>query len=372
MDNIQLEEKVIELADAIKKIADISSDDYFYRVILFPDEITTALKREGEKEFSEDLLENWKNITIAPTKFNQHQNYILRLARIAQKVNNEFSYDAFSNMYSSTLAELYTIRSNFSENIATVNNLVEKAHSSDTKTILLDSLKRLNELFSILNNNILARLIELEKDIIPIHKHFEANVVALPDKHLMSINAISESLSMVHEDMKLAFNASKFITQEDDLEKGIYSDVFLKSYSNASPFIDNVFHTSFTVCTEIQALVGRLESLKNGECGVFDFLEMIAHINFEDTMISFSNNAQELILLHYSVKKEIRRLEAEFEETKDKKIMSGIGTLATLSRLLNIVIDKAEKCPYQYLKDLSLLKSNLAVAGKELLEQGKV
>ena len=89
-------------------------------------------------------------------------------------------------------------------------------------------------------------------------------------------------------------------------------------------------------------------------------------------MISFSNNAQELILLHYSVKKEIRRLEAEFEETKDKKIMSGIGTLATLSRLLNIVIDKAEKCPYQYLKDLSLLKSNLAVAGKELLEQGKV
>ena len=372
MDNIQLEEKVIELADAIKKIADISSDDYFYRVILFPDEITTALKREGEKEFSEDLLENWKNITIAPTKFNQHQNYILRLARIAQKVNNEFSYDAFSNMYSSTLAELYTIRSNFSENIATVNNLVEKAHSSDTKTILLDSLKRLNELFSILNNNILARLIELEKDIIPIHKHFEANVVALPDKHLMSINAISESLSMVHEDMKLAFNASKFITQEDDLENGIYSHVFLKSYSNASPFIDNVFHTSFTVCTEIQALVGRLESLKNGECGVFDFLEMIAHINFEDTMISFSNNAQELILLHYSVKKEIRRLEAEFEETKDKKIMSGIGTLATLSRLLNIVIDKAEKCPYQYLKNLSLLKSNLAVAGKELLEQGKV
>ena len=29
MDNIQLEEKVIELADAIKKIADISNDDYF-------------------------------------------------------------------------------------------------------------------------------------------------------------------------------------------------------------------------------------------------------------------------------------------------------------------------------------------------------
>ena len=188
----------------------------------------------------------------------------------------------------------------------------------------------------------------------------------------MSINAISESLSMVREDMKLAFNASKFITQEDDLEKGIYSDVFLKSYSNASPFIDNVFHTSFTVCTEIQALVGRLESLKNGECGVFNFLEMIANVNFEDTMISFENNAQELILLHYSVKKELRRLEAELEENKNDKIKSGLGTLATLSRLLNIIIGKAEKCPYQYLKDLSLLKSNLAVAGRELLEQGKV
>ena len=372
MDNIQLEEKVIELADAIKKIADISNDDYFYRVILFPDEIITALENEGEKEFSEDLMANWKNVTIAPDKFNQEQNYILRLSRIARKIQNEFGYDAFYNAYSYTLTELYTIRSNFSENIATVNNLVEKVHSSDTKAILLDSLRRLNELFSILNNNILARLIELEKDIIPIHKHFEANVVALPDKHFISINAISESLSMVHEDMKLAFNASKFITQEDDLEKGIYSDVFLKSYSNASPFIDNVFHTSFTVCTEIQALVGRLESLKNGECGVFEFLEMLAKVNFEDSMISFRNNAQELLPLQYSVKKELRRLEAEFEEKKDNKITSGLGTLATLSRLLNIIIEKSESCPYRYLKDLRILKELIAVASKELLEQGVV
>ena len=372
MDNIQLEEKVIELADAIKKIADISNDDYFYRVILFPDEIITALENEGEKEFSEDLRANWKNVTIAPDKFNQEENYILRLSRIARKIQNEFGYEAFHNVYLGTLTDLYTIRSNFSENIATVNNLVEKVHSSDTKAILLDGLKRLNELFSILNNNILARLIELEKDIIPIHKHFEANVVALPDKHFISINAISESLSMVHEDMKLAFNASKFITQEDDLEKGIYSDVFLKSYSNASPFIDNVFHTSFTVCTEIQALVGRLESLKNGECGVFEFLEMLAKVNFEDSMISFRNNAQELLPLQYSVKKELRRLEAEFEEKKDNKITSGLGTLATLSRLLNIIIEKSESCPYRYLKDLRILKELIAVASRELLEQGVV
>lgn len=372
MENIQLEEKVIELADAIKKIADISNDDYFYRVILFPDEIITALENEGEKEFSEDLRANWKNVTIAPDKFNQEENYILRLSRIARKIQNEFGYEAFHNVYLGTLTDLYTIRSNFSENIATVNNLVEKVHSSDTKAILLDGLKRLNELFSILNNNILARLIELEKDIIPIHKHFEANVVALPDKHFISINAISESLSMVHEDMKLAFNASKFITQEDDLEKGIYSDVFLKSYSNASPFIDNVFHTSFTVCTEIQALVGRLESLKNGECGVFEFLEMLAKVNFEDSMISFRNNAQELLPLQYSVKKELRRLEAEFEEKKDNKITSGLGTLATLSRLLNIIIEKSESCPYRYLKDLRILKELIAVASRELLEQGVV
>lgn len=372
MDNIQLEEKVIELADAIKKIADISNDDYFYRVILFPDEIITALENEGEKEFSEDLRANWKNVTIAPDKFNQEQNYILRLSRIARKIQNEFGYEAFHNVYLGTLADLYTIRSNFSENIATVNNLVEKVHSSDTKAILLDSLKRLNELFSILNNNILARLIELEKDIIPIHKHFGKYVVALPDNHFVSINAISESLSVVNEDMKLAFNASKHIPQVDDLEKDVYSDVFLKSYSNASPFIDNVFHTGFTVCTEIQTLLGRLESLKNGECGVFIFLEMLAHINFEDTMISFRNNAQELLPLQYSVKKELRRLEAEFEEKKDNKITSGLGTLATLSRLLNIIIEKSESCPYRYLKDLRILKELIAVAGRELIEQGKV
>ena len=100
-------------------------------------------------------------------------------------------------------------------------------------------------------------------------------------------------------------------------------------------------------------------------------MEMLAKVNFEDSMISFRNNAQELLPLQYSVKKELRRLEAEFEEKKDDKIHSGLGTLATLSRLLNIIIDKAEKCSYQYLKDLSLLKSDIAVAGKELLEQGK-
>ena len=372
MDNIQLEEKVIELADATKKIADISNDDYFYRLTLFPDEIITALENEGEKEFSEDLMANWKNVTIAPDKFNQEENYILKLSNTAQHIKSELSCNIFNLVYTTTLDKLYTIRSNFSENIAIVNNLVEKVHSSDTKTIILDSLRRLNELFSILNNNILVPLIELEKDFIPIQKHFEIYVTTLPDKHFISVNAISESLSMVRGDMKLAFNASKFITQEDDLEKGIYSDVFLESYSNASPFIDNVFHTSFTVCTEIQALVGRLESLKNGECGVFEFLEMLAKVNFEDSMISFRNNAQELLPLQYSVKKELRRLEAEFEEKKDNKITSGLGTLATLSRLLNIIIEKSESCSYRYLKDLRILKELIAVAGKELLEQGKV
>lgn len=371
MDNIQLEEKVIELAEAIKKIADISNDDYFYRVILFPDEIITALENEGEKEFSEDLMANWKNVTIAPDKFNQEENYILKLSGTARYIKSELSCNVFNLVYTNTLTKLYTIRSNFSENIATVNNLVEKVHSSDTKTIILDSLRRLNELFSILNNNILARLIELEKDINPIQKHFGIYVTTLPDKHFASVNAILESLSMVRKDMKLAFNASKFITQEDDLEKEIYSDVFLKSYSNASTFIDNVFHTGFTVCTEIQTLLGRLESLKNGECGFYNFLQLITTVDFEETMISFRNNAQELIPLQYSVKKELRRLEAELEEKKDNKIKSGLGTLATLSRLLNIIIEKAEKCPYQYLKDLSLLKSNMVVAGTELVEQGK-
>lgn len=372
MGNTQLEEKVLELADAINEIGKVSNYDYFYKTLISFDELIYALKIGGETEFCEELSANWKNIAVAPDKYNQEQNYFIRLAGIAHRIKNKFGFSAFFLAYLSTLTKLYEIRSNFSENIETVNKLLEKVQELETKKRISDSLGRLNELFSFFNTNILVQLIELEKDIIPIQKHFESHVVALPEKHFVSINAISESLSVVHEDMKLAFNASKHIPQVDDLEKDVYSDVFLKSYSNTSPFISNVYHTALTVCAEIQALVGRLESLKNGECGVFNFLEMLAHINFEDTMISFSNNAQELILLHYSVKKEIRRLEAEFEETKDKKIMSGIGTLATLSRLLNIVIDKAEKCPYQYLKDLSLLKSNIAVAGRELIEQGKV
>ena len=373
MENTQLEEKVLELASSIKKIGEISNDDYFYRTILFPGELVSALESEGEKDFSEDLLENWKNVTVAPTKHNQEQNYILRLASIAQRINNKFGFDAFFRLYSTTLSHLYEVRSNFSENIKTVNNLLEKIHDLDTKKRILDSLGRLNELFSILNTHILAQLIELEKDIIPIQKHFGSYVVALPDNHFTSINAVSESLSIVREDMKLAFNASKHIPhQVDDLEKNIYSDDFITSYSNASPFIGNVYHTSLTVCTELHTLHGRIESLKNGESGVFDFMEMLAKVNFEDSMISFRNNAQELLPLQYSVKKELRRLEAEFEEKKDDKIHSGLGTLATLSRLLNIIIDKAEKCSYQYLKDLSLLKSDIAVAGKELLEQGKV
>ena len=99
---------------------------------------------------------------------------------------------------------------------------------------------------------------------------------------------------------------------------------------------------------------------------------MLAKVNFEDSMISFRNNAQELLPLQYSVKKELRRLEAEFEEKKDNKITSGLGTLATLSRLLNIIIEKSESCPYRYLKDLRILKELIAVASRELLEQGVV
>lgn len=95
MENTQLEEKVLELASSIKKIGEISNDDYFYRTILFPGELVSALESEGEKDFSEDLLENWKNVTVAPTKHNQEQNYILRLASIAQRINNKFGFDAF-------------------------------------------------------------------------------------------------------------------------------------------------------------------------------------------------------------------------------------------------------------------------------------
>lgn len=372
MENTQLEEKVLELADAINEIGKVSNYDYFYKTLISFDELIYALKIGGETEFCEELSANWKNIAVAPDKYDQEHNYFIRLAGIARIIDNKFGFSAFFLAYLSTLTKLYEIRSNFSENIETVNKLLEKIQELETKKRILDSLGRLNELFSFFNTNILAQLIELEKDIIPIQKHFESHVVALPEKHFVSINAISESLSVVHEDMKLAFNASKHISQVDDLEKDVYSDVFLKSYSNASPFIGNVYHTGLTVCAEIHALQGRIESLKNGESGVFEFLEMLAKVNFEDSMILFRNNAQELLPLQYSVKKELRRLEAEFEEKKDNKIRSGLGTLATLSRLLNIIIEKSESCPYRYLKDLPILKDIIAVAGKELLEQGEV
>ena len=61
MENTQLEEKVLELASSIKKIGEISNDDYFYRTILFPGELVSALESEGEKDFSEDSMISFRN-----------------------------------------------------------------------------------------------------------------------------------------------------------------------------------------------------------------------------------------------------------------------------------------------------------------------
>ena len=70
-------ETIYELAKEVKEIANLSNDDYFYRMILYPEEIIGALHDEGKEQLAEELKVSWKNALISPEKYNQETNYYL-------------------------------------------------------------------------------------------------------------------------------------------------------------------------------------------------------------------------------------------------------------------------------------------------------
>ena len=80
--NEQQEEKVQELANAFKKLADISNDDYFFKLIFFPDCFGRALEFEENKDkLFEELSASWKNAVIAPDNLSRDHNYIVSFWR---------------------------------------------------------------------------------------------------------------------------------------------------------------------------------------------------------------------------------------------------------------------------------------------------
>ena len=310
-----------ELSVALGKIETIVDEQYHSETCMFPDEIRWVLTDEGKDELVEDLESNWQPISLYP--ISGDEDYIRELINKVDYIRNDIDYLEFRSLYSTTLDRLYSARSNFNENLEKVNEILKHVYSTDA----------------------VAKI---------------------------SIQIIKENLSGVYADMAIAYHATKNMPSEDDLQKGIYSDVFFATYSNARNTILSSMQTSATVCTDITIINERLDHLVEGEGSVFDFAGSLLNASYDELMISFKNKASELEPLIASTKKELQRLEVEREEKNDNTVDIGIETLTLLVTQLNTVTQMAEKNSYAYLNALEALKSNLTVASKELLEQGVI
>lgn len=360
-----------ETAGAFRNIAIIVEDKYHSETCMFPDEILWALRDGGKEDLADELEENWKNASLYPS-LDSGDELIQDLANKVAYIRNNADYLSFRLQYLDTTDQLYKIRANLLANIEKVNETLKHVYIDDTRARITQSLKTLHGIYEILNNSIIAPLLGLEGEIVKIQESFDLAPSNLPEKYRTAVETISEGLGGVYNDMVIAYNASKNTPEEDDFKKGLYSDVFFTSYSNARATIESVKQASLSVCSDIQVVCDRIKRLLGGESSVYDFAGTLVKANYDEVMVSYRNHAKELEPLLHSAKKELQRLEAEREEKKDSKLDEGIETINLLVRQLNSILEMAEKCPYHYLNNLTALKDNLTVASKELLEQGIV
>ena len=359
---------LIDISVALGKIETVVDEQYLSETCMFPDEIRWVLTDEGKEDLVEDLESSWKTISLYP--ISGDEDYIRELINKVNYLNNEIEYLEFRSLYSTTLDRLYSVRSNFNENLEKVNEILKHVYTADAVAKISQSLKTLQGLYDILNNGIINPYLRLETEITKGQQLFNYSGSNLPEKFIPAIQVIKENLSGVYSDMAIAYHATKNMPSEDDLQKGIYSDVFFASYSNARNTILGAMQTSATVCTDITVINERLDHLVEGEGSVFDFAGSLLNASYDELMISFKNKASELEPLIASTKKELQRLEVEREEKNDNTVDIGIETLTLLVTQLNTVTQMAEKNSYAYLNALEALKSNLTVASKELLDQG--
>lgn len=190
--NEQQEEKVQELASAFKKLAEISNDDYFFLLLLYPECFKWSLELEEDKDkLLEELSASWKNTAIAPDKFNRDQNYIDTLRWKTHYLKDKMGYSSLRLTYSEVLVKVYEARKNLSENIEKVNDVVEKVKNTETKNRLSEQLAQLFEMFGVLNNNIITPLVELESDIETLRPFFDYPDYAIPEKYVPAFEDIS-------------------------------------------------------------------------------------------------------------------------------------------------------------------------------------
>lgn len=360
-----------ETAGALHKIATVVEDKYHSETCTFPDEILWALRDGGKEELANELEESWKNDSLYPS-LDSGDELIQDLANKVAYIRDNADYLSFRLQYLDTTDQLYTIRANLLANIEKVNETLKHVYTSDIRARIMQSLQTLHSIYEILNNSVITPLLGLEGEIVKIQESFNHEPSNLPEKYRTAVETISDCLGGVYNDMVIAYNASKHTPQEDDLKKDIFSDVFFLVYDRANSTIQGVKQTSLTVCSDIQGLCGRIKRLLDGESSVYDFAGTLVNANYDEVIVTFRNQAKELEPLLHCAKRELQSLEAEREEKKDNKLDGGIETVNLLIRQLNSILEMAEKCPYHYMNNLSALKSNLAVASKELLEQGIV
>lgn len=360
-----------ETAGALDKIATVVDEQYHSETCVFPDEILWVLRDDGKENLANELEESWENDSLY-SSLDGGDDLIQDLANKVAYIRDNADYLSFRLQYLDTTDKLYTIRANFITNIEKVNEVLKHVYTNDTRVSIMKSLQTLYGIYEILNNSIISPLLVLEGEIVKIQESFNHAPSNLPEKYHSAVETISEGLGGVYNDMVIAVTASKNMPQEDDLQKGIYSDVFFASYSNANSTNQGVKQTGLTVCSDIQNICDRIKRLLDGESSVYDFAGTLVNANYDEVVVSFRKQANELEPLLHSAKKELQRLESEREEKKDSKLDEGIETINLLIRQLNNILEMAEKCPYPYMNNLIALKSNLAVASKELLEQGIV
>lgn len=358
--NEQQEEKVQELASAFKKLADISNDDYFFKLLFFPDCFGRALEFEENKDqLLEELSASWENTAIAPTNYNRAENYIDTLRWKAHYLKDKAEYSSLRLTYSEVLIKVYEAPKNLNENIEKVNDILKRVKNAETKNRLSEQLAELFEAFSILDSNIITPLVELENDIEALRPFFNYPDYAIPDKYIPAFEDISESIGGVYNDMVLACVATKNMPSEDDLSEKIYSKGFISAYSNSYATIQRVNQKALTVIGDIQLICDKIERMINGQSDLLVFARIVLNAEYDKVMLSYRTHANELEPLHKATKKELQRLEGEREEKNDSKFDIGIETLSLLAHQLGTVLKMADFCPRYYLEYLTALKEKM-------------
>ena len=363
--NEQQEEKVQELANTFKKLAEISNDDYFFKLIFFPDCFGRALEFEENKDkLFEELSASWKNAVIAPDNLSRDHNYIYAFWRKVHFLKTKIGYSDLRLAYPEVLIKAYEARKNLNENIEKVNGVVERVKNAETKNRLSEQLTELFEAFSILNSNIITPLVELESDIEALRPFFDYPEYAIPDKYIPAFEDISESIGGVYNDMVLPCVATKNMPSEDDLSDKIYSKEFISAYSNTYPTIQRVNQEALTVIGDIQLICDKIERMINGQNNLLVFAKITLNAEYDKVMLSYRTHANELEPLLNVTKKELQRLEGEREEKNDSKFDIGIETLSTLVHQLGTVLKMADFCPQYYLEYLTALKEKMLEVAK--------